>query len=159
MFYSGKIQKVSWILGETVNWTSIIDSRLYCSHGKATSISRNANNLFVSKLCWCKAQQYMQSLIRNIKTPIATKPEFVGNKFKFKLGKNSKTQRGTGYCWAWVKDSFKTNKWTMFLGTEATFPYCNWSIKMARIIGFGSTSVVNSWQVIPLNKQVGYSFK
>ena len=33
-------------------------------------------------------------------------------------------------------------------------PYCNWSIKMARIIGLGSTSVVNSWQ-----SQVGYFFK
>ena len=29
--------------------------------------------------------------------------------------------------------------------TGATFPYCNWSIKMATIIGFGSTSVLNSW--------------
>ena len=39
----------------------------------------------------------------------------------------------------------------MFLETEAAFPYCNWSIKMARIIWFGSTSVdivpayVNNW--------------
>ena len=54
--------------------------------------------------------------------------------------------RGTRYCWAWGKDSFETNKWTTFLETEVTFPYCNWSIKMARSIGFGSTSVVNSWQ-------------
>ena len=29
----------------------------------------------------------------------------------------------------------------MFLETEAAFPYCNWSIKMARIIWFGSKSV------------------
>ena len=36
----------------------------------------------------------------------------------------------------------------MFLETEATFPYYNWSIKMARIIGFCSTSVVNSSQRI-----------
>ena len=40
----------------------------------------------------------------------------------------------------------------MFLDTEAAFPYCNWSIKMARIIWFGSTSVdigpsyKNNWQ-------------
>ena len=41
----------------------------------------------------------------------------------------------------------------MFLETEAAFPYYNWSIKMARIIWFGLTSVeivglalVNSWQ-------------
>ena len=44
------------------------------------------------------------------------------------------------------KGSFETNKWTMFLETEATLRYCNWSIKMAWIIGFGSTSVVNSLQ-------------
>ena len=29
----------------------------------------------------------------------------------------------------------------MFLEKEAAFLYCNWSIKMARIIWFGSTSV------------------
>ena len=29
----------------------------------------------------------------------------------------------------------------MFLETEGSFPHCNWSIKMAKIIGFGSTSV------------------
>ena len=29
----------------------------------------------------------------------------------------------------------------MFLETEAAFPYCNWSIQMARIIWFGSTSM------------------
>ena len=45
--------------------------------------------------------------------------------------------RGTMYCWAWGKDSFETNNLTMFLKTEATFNYCNWSIKMAKIIGFG----------------------
>ena len=38
----------------------------------------------------------------------------------------------------------QTNK--LFLETEATFSYCNWSIKKARIIGFGSRSIVNSWQ-------------
>ena len=61
-------------------------------------------------------------------------------------------QRGTRYCWAWRKHSLETNKWTIFLETEAAFPYCNWSIKMTRITWFGSTSVyigpayVNSWQ-------------
>ena len=60
--------------------------------------------------------------------------------------------RGTRYCWALRKHSFETIKWTMFLETEAAFPYCNWSIKMSRIIWFGSTSAeigqayVNSWQ-------------
>ena len=50
------------------------------------------------------------------------------------------------------KHIFKTNKLTMFLQTEAAFPYCNWSIKKARIIWFGSTSVdigpanVNNWK-------------
>ena len=36
----------------------------------------------------------------------------------------------------------------MFLETEASFPYCNWSTKVARIIWLGSTSVqhVNNWQ-------------
>ena len=36
----------------------------------------------------------------------------------------------------------------MFLETEAALLYCNWSIKMARIIWYGSTSVkhVNNWQ-------------
>ena len=36
----------------------------------------------------------------------------------------------------------------MFLETEASFPYCNWSTKMAGIIWLGSTSVqhVNNWQ-------------
>ena len=29
----------------------------------------------------------------------------------------------------------------MFLETEVPFPYCNWSIKIARINWFGSTSV------------------
>ena len=71
--------------------------------------------------------------------------------------------RGTRYCWAWGKDSFETNKWTMFLETEASFPYCNWSIKIARIVGFGSTSVVNSWQRLGLPfwvyVKVGYLFK
>ena len=45
------------------------------------------------------------------------------------------------------KHSFETDKWTMFLETEASFPYCNWSIKMAGIIWLGSTSVhhVNNW--------------
>ena len=58
------------------------------------------------------------------------------------------SQRGTRYCWAWGQHSFKTNKWTMFLETEASFPYCNWSTKMAGIIWLGSTSVqhVNNWQ-------------
>ena len=60
--------------------------------------------------------------------------------------------RGTRYCWAWHKHSFETNKLTMFLETEAAFSYCNWSIKMARIIWFGSTSVdigpayLNNWR-------------
>ena len=47
----------------------------------------------------------------------------------------------------------ETNKLTSkFLETEAAFPYCNWSIKMARIIWFGSRSVdigpayVNNWK-------------
>ena len=36
----------------------------------------------------------------------------------------------------------------MFLETEASFPYCNWSTKMTGIIWLGSTSVqhVNNWQ-------------
>ena len=36
----------------------------------------------------------------------------------------------------------------MFLETEASFPYCYWSTKMAGIIWLGSTSVqhVNNWQ-------------
>ena len=73
-------------------------------------------------------------------------------------------QRGTFYCWAWRKDNFETNKWAMFLETEATFPHCNWSIKMARMIGFGSASVVNSWQRLGrlpcwVYVKVGYSFK
>ena len=57
-------------------------------------------------------------------------------------------ERGTRYCWAWGQHSFETNKWTMFLETEASFPYCNWSTKMAGIIWLGSTSVqhVNNWQ-------------
>ena len=55
-----------------------------------------------------------------------------------------KGEQGTAELGA--KTVLKKNKWTMFLETEATFPCCNWSIKMARIIGFGSTSVVNSWQ-------------
>ena len=38
----------------------------------------------------------------------------------------------------------------MFVETEASFPYCNWSTKMAVIIWLGSTSVqlVNNWQRI-----------
>ena len=61
-------------------------------------------------------------------------------------------KRGTRYCWAWGKHNFETNKWNMFLETEASFHYCNWSIKMARIIWSVSTSVdiypayVNNWQ-------------
>ena len=47
-------------------------------------------------------------------------------------------ERGTRYCWAWHKQSYQTNKWTMFLETEASLPWCNWSIKIARIIWFGS---------------------
>ena len=75
-----------------------------------------------------------------------------------------KTQRETRYCWALGKGSFKTNKWTIFLQTEATFPYCNCLIKMARIVEFGSTSVVNSRQrlgCLPfwVYVKVGYSFK
>ena len=58
-----------------------------------------------------------------------------------------------GLPMAWIllltlKDSFEiplhsceTNKWTRFLETEAAFLCCNWLIKMARIIWFGSTSV------------------
>ena len=36
----------------------------------------------------------------------------------------------------------------MFLETEASFPHCNWSTKMAGFIWLGSTSVqnVNNWQ-------------
>ena len=73
-------------------------------------------------------------------------------------------ERGTRYCWAGGKNSFETNKWSMFLKTEATFPYCNCSIKLARSIGFGSTSVVNRWQrlgCLPfwVYVKVGYSFK
>ena len=62
------------------------------------------------------------------------------------------SQRGTRYCWPWHKHSFETNKLTMFKETEADFIYCNWLIKMARIIWFGSTSVdigpayVNNWK-------------
>ena len=43
-------------------------------------------------------------------------------------------------------------KFNMFLETEAAFPYCNWSIKISRIIWFGSTSVdigpayLNNWK-------------
>ena len=61
-------------------------------------------------------------------------------------------QRGTRFCWAWYKHNLETNKLTMFLETEAAFPYCNWSIKMARINWFCSTSFdigpayVNSWK-------------
>ena len=51
------------------------------------------------------------------------------------------TPRGTRYCWAWYKQSFETNKLTMFLETESAYPYCNWSIKMVRIIWLGPTSV------------------
>ena len=52
----------------------------------------------------------------------------------------------------------------MFLETEATFLYCNWSIEMARTIWFGSTSVVHSWQRLgrlhfQVYVKVGYSFK
>ena len=56
--------------------------------------------------------------------------------------------RGTRYCWAWGHRRFETNKWAMFLETEASIPYCNWSTKMAGIIWFGSKSVqdVNNWQ-------------
>ena len=38
----------------------------------------------------------------------------------------------------------------MFVETEASFPYCNWSTKMAVIMWRGSTSVqlVNNWQMI-----------
>ena len=50
-------------------------------------------------------------------------------------------KRGTRYCWAWGQHSFETNKWTMLLETEAFFPYCNRSTKMAGIIWLGSTSV------------------
>ena len=55
---------------------------------------------------------------------------------------------GTRYCRAWGQHSFETNKLTMFLETEASFPYCNRSTKMAGIIWLGSTSVqhVNNWQ-------------
>ena len=35
---------------------------LYEHLGKAASVFRNTVHLFVSKLCWCKAQRYMQSL-------------------------------------------------------------------------------------------------
>ena len=35
----------------------------------------------------------------------------------------------------------ESNKFTRFLETGAVFPYCNWSIKIARVIWFGSTSV------------------
>ena len=61
-------------------------------------------------------------------------------------------KRGTSYCWAWRKQSFETSKLTMFLETKAPLSYCNWSIKMARIIWFGSTNVdkspayVKNWQ-------------
>ena len=43
-------------------------------------------------------------------------------------------------------------KLTMFQETEAAFPYCKWSIKISRIIWFGSTSVdigpayLNNWK-------------
>ena len=36
---------------------------------------------------------------------------------------------------------FLNKKLTIFLVTEAAFPYCNWLMKMARIIWFGSISV------------------
>ena len=49
-------------------------------------------------------------------------------------------ERGTRYCWAWCKHNLKTNKWAMFLETETALPYCIWSIKMVRIIWFGTTS-------------------
>ena len=68
----------------------------------------------------------------------------------FRPGKSLK--RGTRYRWAWHKHSYETNKYSVFLETEAAFPYCNWSIKMDRIIWVGSTSVdigpacVNNWQ-------------
>ena len=45
--------------------------------------------------------------------------------------------RGTRYCWASPKHSFETIEWTMFLETETALTYCNWSIKMSRIIWFG----------------------
>ena len=54
---------------------------------------------------------------------------------------NDCSARGTRYCWAWGQHSFETNKWTIFLKTEASFPYWNWSTKMAGFIWLGSTSV------------------
>ena len=81
---------------------------------------------------------------------------FLGNISWFNILLNFSIERvvsrGTRYCCAWRKHSCETNKWTMFLETEAAFPYCNWSINIARIICFGSTSVdigpayVNNWQ-------------
>ena len=55
-----------------------------------------------------------------------------------------------------AQTQFETNKLTMFLETEAAFPYCNWSLKMTRNIWFGLTSVdigqayVNNWKRLGL---------
>ena len=46
-------------------------------------------------------------------------------------------RKGNNVLLSSTADSFETNNLTMFLKTEATFNYCNWSIKMAKIIGFG----------------------
>ena len=105
-----------------------------------------------------------KSLLSSNQNPQILAPKSQNPQYKFCKFRSPKSQRGTRYCWAWGKDSFETNRWTMFLETEATIPYCNWSIKLARSIGFGSTSVVNGWQRLGrlsfwVYVKVGYSFK
>ena len=56
------------------------------------------------------------------------------------------------YCWSLHQHSFQTNKWILFLDTEAAFPYCNRSIKISLVIWCGSrcgkmiAEYVNNWQ-------------
>ena len=65
-------------------------------------------------------------------------PKTSNHEFEFQ---SPKSLRGTSYCWAWCKHNFKTKKLAIFLETETALPYCIWSIKIVRIIWFGTTSV------------------
>ena len=115
-----------------------------------TFCDSNENVIFMSKFSMEACPQMKYELVvqrkegHNFSYHVPKRPT-VEKKIDFGY---SKVQRGTRYCWAWGQHSFETNKWTMFLETEASFPYCNWSTKMAGIIWLGSTSVqhVNNWQ-------------
>ena len=82
----------------------------------------------------------IKSSITEVEPPVSKRVQNIASVSDF-------CHKGNNGSLSSAQHSFETNKLTML----AAFFYCNWSIKMARVIWFGSRSVdigpayVNNW--------------